>query len=110
MSPCERCGACCAYFRVPVAKAEIENAPGGYVPLCDTDELKNGHCFMRGSSPQGGRCIALGGIIGKAVHCRIYDRRPMECRNFAGSWEQGQDNDLCNRARCAHSLSPLSQF
>jgi uncharacterized protein len=109
-SPCQKCGACCATFRVPVASAEIEGTPGGTVPRCDTDILKNGRHFMRGSGTKGGRCVALEGRIGKNVSCRIYDRRPTGCRNFAGSWEPGQNNGLCNRARSIHGLTTLSQF
>lgn len=109
-SPCQRCGACCACFPVPVAEKEFADAPGGYVPRDHTKTWPNGRCYMRGTESRGDRCIALEGRIGQNVSCRIYERRPQECRRFVGSWESGRDNDLCNRARSIHGLPPFSPF
>ena len=93
-----------------MTRDEIADVSGGYVPREHTDTLKNGRSYMHGSGSKGSRCVALEGRIGHDVSCRIYHCRPLECRRFTASWESGRDNDLCNRARCAHGLTPFSPF
>lgn len=100
-SPCLRCGACCAMFRVSFYWSESDAHPEGVVPHALTVPLGLHHAAMRGTERATPRCVALTGEIGRAVGCGIYAQRPTPCRDFAVADER------CNKARRAHGLPPL---
>jgi Fe-S-cluster containining protein len=95
---CQRCGACCAYFRVSFYWAEADDAPGGTVPVDLTRQISPHHRCMAGTEARPARCVALGGEIGHAVGCTIYAQRSSACR------ELQPGDEKCLRARAAHGL------
>ena len=101
MSQCQRCGACCASFRVDFSVQETQSE-GGRVPdglwVPVTDHISR----MRGTDHGRPRCAALSGRIGEQVGCGIYEWRPNPCHEF----EEG--SDACAQARRRHGLAPLS--
>jgi Fe-S-cluster containining protein len=98
-SPCLRCGACCAAFRVSFYWAEAEER--GLPP--ELTERVNGHLLcMRGTWATRPRCIALQGEVGRTVHCSAYDHRPGPCR------EVQPGDERCARARARNGLPPLN--
>ena len=107
--PCQRCGACCAAFRVAFHWSQAApHAPDGPDEAL-TVKVRPFELAMRGT--EGGstlRCVALEGHIGRAVACRIYANRPEPCRSLAAAWENGQPSPQCDRARARHGLPPLS--
>lgn len=109
-SPCEACGACCAFFRVSVPNAETDDLPGGLVPTDLTFFLNNAQKYMKGTETTAPRCIALEGKVGFHVTCRIYENRPSTCREFKLSWENNIGNRLCDRARGVFGLQAFSQY
>lgn len=85
---CEGCGACCAYsWEWPTL---IGDRDGEGIPA---------HLIEDGRMRcDGDRCAALAGTIGEAVHCRVYEDRPLVCREFtAGS-------DACHAVRAHFGL------
>ncbi|MBN1287873.1 MAG: YkgJ family cysteine cluster protein [Anaerolineae bacterium] len=40
-----------------------------------------------GTNQKQPRCVALGGEMGAAVYCAIYERRPTPCREFGVTWK-----------------------
>lgn len=54
------------------------------------------------------RCVALEGDVGKKVGCTIYEKRPGACREFQASFENGERDERCDKARAAKGLRPLS--
>jgi Fe-S-cluster containining protein len=62
---------------------------------------------MIGTDRKPTRCTSLAGEVGSAVACTIYDKRSSTCREFEASWENGEHNPDCDKARAAHGLSPL---
>ena len=72
-----------------------------------TDHLQSHYLVMKDTNSRTPRCIALEGGIGGQVRCRIYERRPMTCRNFAPSREAGTINERCDKARRDWGLAPL---
>lgn len=96
---CMTCGACCAASPC-IGVSPTENVPeedfweitadGGIVVdrfLKRTDETFS--------------CVALEGVIGEQVSCRIYEHRPRACRLFeAGS-------DKCRALRRAYGIEPF---
>ena len=113
-NPCIACGACCATFRVSFYWTEADPAQGGSVPQEMTEDLPPFRRCMRGTNQQPPRCIALGGTIGEAVLCSIYEQRPTPCREFGVHWNDQQisfeagDLERCNRARIAWGLPPIT--
>jgi len=80
-------------YRVTFDSGELDEVPGGHVPAAMADLLNDHLACMRGTENAPARCAALGGKIGEAVSCNIYEWRPSPCREMiAGS-------DGCNRAR-----------
>jgi len=108
INPCLECGACCAYYRASFYWAESDLAQPGGVPSELTEKLDDFRLFMKGSNGSNPRCLALMGIIGKKVHCSIYERRASVCRDFPPSWENGVHNERCDQARISWGLTPLS--
>jgi Fe-S-cluster containining protein len=73
-SPCQACGACCAYSRnwprfTIEDDAALELIPQKFV----SEKLSGMRC-------EGERCSALSGEIGIATSCVIYAERPEVCR------------------------------
>ncbi|MDD3618804.1 MAG: YkgJ family cysteine cluster protein [Desulfobulbaceae bacterium] len=106
-NPCIACGACCAFFRASFYWAESDLATPGGVPHMLTDHLQTHYLVMKGTNCSDPRCIALKGVIGDNVYCAIYARRASVCRNFIPSFENGQANERCDRARARWGLPPL---
>ncbi len=107
--PCQRCGACCAKWRVQFYWREAEKADSGHpVPPGYFEELNETLRAMSGTTAKHRpRCDALAGKIGESVGCRIYGNRPSPCRAFEASFENGRKNSRCDEARAAHGLRPL---
>jgi len=73
-SPCQSCGACCAYSRDwPRFTTEDDTA----LDLIPARFVNTGLSGMR---CEGERCAALAGRIGEATACTIYALRPDVCR------------------------------
>jgi Fe-S-cluster containining protein len=108
LHPCQRCGACCATFRVAFHWSEAApHAPDGPDEAL-TVKVRPFEVAMRGT--EGGaapRCVALAGDIGRDVACTIYASRPSPCRSLQAAWEQGEPSPQCDRARARHGLPPL---
>jgi Fe-S-cluster containining protein len=99
-NPCQRCGACCAYFRVDFSIYELQSE-GGCVPDGLTVPVNGNTARMRGTDHVPSRCCALTGKIGESVACGIYEWRSNPCHEFASG------TDACARARARHGLAPL---
>lgn len=95
---CQRCGACCAQFRVSFYWAEADDTPGGTVPVALTRPVGTLHRCMAGTEARPVRCIALQGEVGHNVGCGIYEQRSSTCRSVQPGDEQ------CLKARAAHGL------
>ena len=106
--PCQRCGACCAAYRVAFYWAEAAPANPDGVPAELTASLRPNILAMRGTDSDDPHCIALDGIVGKQVHCRIYPQRPSPCRELKASYEDGTHSEQCDRARARNGLPPLT--
>jgi Fe-S-cluster containining protein len=107
-NPCLSCGACCAFYRASFYWTEAEPALGGSVPVELTTRLNTHELCMKGTEGNHPCCVALQGKIGVRVKCDIYEKRSSTCHNFKVSWENGQPNERCDRARLAWGLAPLS--
>ncbi|MEE4314541.1 MAG: YkgJ family cysteine cluster protein [Desulfofustis sp.] len=109
-SPCQRCGACCAFYLVSFPGDEATSSTGNN-ELLDLS-LPHGETsrFMKGTKARHPRCLALLGTVGGHVTCRIYQHRPSTCRAFQRSWENDAGNTLCDRARGVFGLEPFSQY
>lgn len=107
--PCQRCGACCAAFRVAFHWSEsAPHSPSGPDEAL-TVQVRPFEVAMRGTEAGATlRCVALQGELGRAVTCAIYDRRPSPCRALKAAWEHGEPSPQCDRARARHGLPPLS--
>ena len=95
---CQRCGACCGYFRVSFYWGEADDAPGGTVPVALTRPVNAHLRCMAGTEQRPARCVALAGEIGREVACTIYTQRSSSCR------ELQPGDEKCLRARAAHGL------
>ena len=62
---------------------------------------------MNGTVSSSPRCQALSGEIGRVTACSIYPLRPSPCREFTASWEHGEADEACDRARARYGLRPL---
>jgi hypothetical protein len=107
--PCQRCGACCAAFRVVFhwSEAAPHTLHGPDEAL--TVQVRPFEVAMRGTEAGTAlRCVALQGELGRDVTCTIYDRRPSPCRALQAAWEHGEPSPQCDRARARHGLPPLT--
>jgi Fe-S-cluster containining protein len=95
---CQRCGACCAHFRVSFYWGEADDAPGGTVPVALTRPVNAHLRCMAGTERRPARCVALAGEIGREVACTIYAQRSSSCQ------EVQPGDEKCLRARAAHGL------
>lgn len=107
--PCLSCGACCAAYRVSLHWSEAEPSLGGGVPVALTEILDAHQRSMLGTWSKRPRCIALEGEVGGQTHCAIYDVRPAACRELRMSWQDGEPNPQCDRARVLHGMAPLTR-
>lgn len=107
LDPCQRCGACCAAFRVDFHVSERASDDTSGVPLAMTVPVTASLVRMRGTDDASPRCTALEGEIGRSVGCSIYANRPSPCREFAPYAALGIGEPACDRARRRHGLLPL---
>ncbi len=105
-NPCQRCGACCAAFRVDFAIEEWAGA-GGAVPEGLAEPIGAQVCRMRGTDHSPPRCAALVGSIGVQVSCAIHEWRPSPCREFGARAPMGIGDEACDAARRRHGLAAL---
>jgi uncharacterized protein len=94
-SPCQSCGACCAYSSNWPRFTVEDDAALDLIPA----ELVNER--MSGMRCEGDRCCALDGRIGVTTACRIYAVRPEVCRTC-----QPGDTE-CGMARRRFGLAEL---
>lgn len=80
----------------------------GKVPAKLTEPYTLTTVCMREHPDHPQRCIALDGIVGVAVSCIIYERRPQACAEFAPLAALGMGDEACNEARRRHGLRPLA--
>ncbi|MFA5901174.1 MAG: YkgJ family cysteine cluster protein [Hyphomicrobium sp.] len=95
-SPCNTCGACCAYSaewpRFTLENDDdIARLPSALV--CTS---------MTGMRCVGTRCSALRGEVGVATSCSVYPLRPQVCR------ECQPGDDACDIARRHYGLPPIA--
>ena len=107
---CERCGACCAVWKVCFPATEVETRESGGVPIAFTVPVNGTKLAMKGTEFNQKRCCALEGQIGNWVRCSIYPSRPTACRDFKASWEMGVSNQNCDRARTIYGLVPFGSL
>jgi len=108
---CQACGACCvspytgdAYValddreavrlglaQLPVILQQQGGDPPEYLPRLGTKLNANTTRV----------CAALGGIVGSACFCDIYEERPNACRQFEAGGK------ACREARLAIGLTPI---
>jgi uncharacterized protein len=105
--PCQRCGACCAAFRVAFYWAEAQPADPDGVPEHLVAPVRPNILAMRGTDAPAPHCVALDGVVGTAVSCRIYAARPSPCRDLQASYEHGAHSAQCDSARAKYALPPL---
>ncbi|ABE40819.1 protein of unknown function UPF0153 [Rhodopseudomonas palustris BisB5] len=96
VSPCQSCGACCAYSANWPRFTVEEDAALDAIPA----ELVNAR--LSGMRCDGQRCCALSGTIGEATACTIYAVRPEVCR------ECQPGDPECGMARRRYNLPPLA--
>lgn len=106
--PCQSCGACCVTYRVTLPRIELDNVPGGKVPVAFTEPYTATTACMREHPDIPGRCLALAGSVGVAVGCSIYAHRPDACREFAPLTLLGHGDEACDAARRRCGLAPLN--
>jgi Fe-S-cluster containining protein len=104
MNACQTCGACCVSLRVSFPADEVDDRPGGDVPVGMTEPYGNVACMRTNAE---GRCVALRGAVGQSVSCAIYEWRPSSCREFAPLAALGQGDDACNEVRRRCGLQVL---
>lgn len=106
--PCQKCGACCAYFRVSLHWSEtlLESHA---VPFELTEKVSPHTSAMIGTNQKNPRCSSVVGTIGKKVSCNIYENRPESCRTFSPSFEDGSRNERCEKARLSKGMLVLNK-
>ncbi len=105
--PCQKCGACCSYFRVSFHWSEtlLESY---HVPIASTVNVSLHQNAMAGTNQKNPRCVEFSGVVGKNVNCDIYENRPSCCRLFEASFENGAQNLECEKARKSKGLNFLT--
>ena len=94
-SPCQACGACCAYSATWPRFTTEDDAALDLIPEKFVNER------LSGMRCDGDRCSALTGQIGIGTSCGIYAVRPEVCRTcMPGDAE-------CDMARRRHGLPVL---
>ena len=95
-SPCQSCGACCAYSQNWPRFSTEDDAALDLIPAKFVNERQSG---MR---CDGDRCSALAGRIGVETSCVIHAVRPEVCRTCMPG------DDECNMARRKWGLPALT--
>lgn len=95
-SPCQACGACCAYSAEWPRFALESEAAIAAIPRTYVDEARGRMRCV------GDRCSALAGEVGVATACRVYAVRADVCREC----EPG--DAACTVARARFRLPPLA--
>jgi uncharacterized protein len=98
MDECQRCGACCAHFRVSFYWAEGWSRG---LPDLLVEKVNHQMACMAGTNQVQPRCVSLDGIVGQQVRCSVYALRPEPCREL----QPGEEK--CLAARRAKGLGPL---
>jgi Fe-S-cluster containining protein len=95
-SPCQSCGACCAFDADwPRFSTEPDDALD-LIPIMLVDPGQSGMGWT------GSRCMALSGCVGAHTACTIYDVRPEVCR----ACEPG--DDACTMARAKYGMAAVA--
>lgn len=95
-TPCQSCGACCAYSRSwPRFTLEDDDGLQRIPPSYTAEDGAGMRCI-------GDRCSALVGEVGAATSCAVYDVRPDVCR----ACQPG--DEACTMAREHFGLAPLA--
>ena len=103
---CQSCGACC------VEAGAVPVAPEDTTPRGLTHSVRRRMGFASFEADDGvrcmkqeigGRCVALRGEVGTAVHCSTYARRPQVCRTF----QPGSEGCAAARERMVWKLSRM---
>lgn len=114
LHPCQKCGACCAAYRVIFYWREAEPSEREH-PVPTDFWVENGNDLspfrvMKGTNQNHKiKCEALIGKVGKNVSCLIYQNRPSPCHNFKASYENNIHQPRCDQARAKHGLAPLTK-
>ena len=96
LSPCQACGACCAYSADWPRFALESDAAIAMIPQVYVDDARGAmRCI-------GDRCSALVGEVGVATACRVYAVRADVCREC----EPG--DAACTIARARFRLPPIA--
>jgi uncharacterized protein len=96
-SPCQACGACCAYAKEwPRFSTEDESALAR-IPEAFVDPS------LSGMRCDGDRCSALIGEIGTWTSCAIYEGRPDVCRACVAG------DDACTMARMHYGMAVIEE-
>src|SRR5688572_21703243 len=74
---CQRCGACCAHFRVSFYWSETR---ANDLPESAVEQVTPLLACMAGTNQPKPRCHALAGRVGEWVSCQLYAHRPSPCR------------------------------
>lgn len=107
-NPCVGCGACCAYYRASFYWGECVSGRGT-VPDDTVVQISPHHVAMKGTEGSSPYCINLTGVIGENAFCSGYATRSSSCRDdFPASFENGERNERCDKARTKHGLRELT--
>lgn len=109
LHPCQRCGACCAAFRVSFWRSELNSGGPWRVPIESIEDTGGSLVSLKGTTQHNPGCVNLKGRVGDQVSCQIYENRPSPCRNFKASYEDGYLEERCDLARAKHGLRPLTK-
>ena len=110
LHPCQKCGACCASYRVSFYWMEAEPNVENAVPVGFYEDVNlRMRCMAGTNAKHQPKCSALTGRIGQNVTCQIYHNRPSPCRNFKASYEMGIKEPRCDEAREKHGMPPLTK-
>ncbi len=97
-SPCQSCGACCAYASDWPRFSTETDEELDRIPAALVAEDLSGMRF------EDGRCAALSGAIGLWTACNIYECRPHVCRACVPG------DDACAMARERYGLETLAPW
>jgi uncharacterized protein len=92
---CQACGACCAYDPSWPRFSLESDADLARIPEALVSATLTGMRFVAG------RCAALDGTLCEAVTCRIYEVRPIVCRDCLPG------DEACTVARAKYNLPAI---
>ena len=96
---CQTCGACCAALPCVGIRPNEQVAEADYWDVTIENKIIVDRFVRRNS--ENFACIALEGVIGENVSCRVYENRPKMCHLFeAGS-------DKCRALRRVYGFEPF---